>query len=199
MPCYGVSLTAVKLDRETLLAATLRVLDRDGIAGLNLRAVGREAHVSAPALYWHFDDKEALVVASLRAVSRDFVSRLRSAADAAPDDERLAAAGDAFVRYLVEHPHRFQLLFRTPPRGTNKPLKRAPAPNSSFGVLVTLIREGMTQRVILVDDPVSVALSFAALGQGLVALHERGRFSDHEEFAAFARLSFRRLMRGLAP
>lgn len=194
-----MALTAVKLDRDTLLAATLRVLDRDGIAGLTLRAVGREAHVSAPALYWHFDDKEALVVASLRAVSRDFISRLRSAAEAVPREEHLGAAGDAFVRYVVDHPHRFQLLFRTPPRGTNKPLKRAPAADSSFGVLVELVREGMTVRSILVDDPVSVALSFAALGQGLVALFERGRFSDHEEFAAFARLSFRRLMRGLAP
>ena len=173
------------------------MLDRDGVDGVTLRAVGREARVSAPALYWHFEDKDALLVAVVREIAAQFVRHVRAAAEAAPAESRMVAVGDAFVAFVIEHPHRFQLLFRRPPRGTSRPLHRAPPPNSSFGVLVELVEQGMTAGTLRRDDAVSVALTVAALAQGLVLLLERGRFADRAEFAAFARESFRRLLRGL--
>lgn len=193
-----MKLTPVKGGREALLAATLRVLDADGLEGVTLRAVGREAGVSAPALYWHFEDKDALLAAVTGEIATQFVARVRRAASEAPARTRMAAVGDAFIDFVVEFPHRFQLLFRQPPRGANKPLRRPPPPSSSFGVLVQVVEEGMNDGVLRREDPVSVALTVAGLAQGLVVLLERHRFTDRQEFADFARLAFQRLLRGIA-
>jgi hypothetical protein len=100
---------------------------------------------------------------------------------------------------VIDHPHRFQLLFRTPLRGSaNKPLRRTPPPDTSFGALVELVQQGMTAGTLRLENPTSVALTLSALAQGLVLLFERNRFTDRKEFAEFARLSFQRLLRGLA-
>lgn len=39
----------------------LRLLNEVGLDGLSLRAIARELDVKAPALYWHFKDKQALL------------------------------------------------------------------------------------------------------------------------------------------
>jgi AcrR family transcriptional regulator len=197
---FGVPLTHVKGGggREVLIAATLRVLDREGAEGVNLRAVGKEASVSAPALYWHFEDKEALVGAVVLEIGAQFVDRVRRAAAAAPKGEGLLAVGDTLIEFVIEYPHRFQLLFRRPPRNAMKPLKRTPPPHTSFGILVQVVEQGMVEGTLRREDPASVALTIAAIAQGLVVLLERNRFTDREEFAEFARVSFRRLLQGLA-
>src|SRR5262245_13283809 len=47
--------------RDALLQAAERVLERDGLGGLTLRAVAREAGVSHAAPTHHFDDLTGLV------------------------------------------------------------------------------------------------------------------------------------------
>jgi AcrR family transcriptional regulator len=49
------------LDREQVAAAALGLLNEVGLEGLTLSAIGRELGVKAPALYWHFKDKRALL------------------------------------------------------------------------------------------------------------------------------------------
>lgn len=39
----------------------LRLLNEVGLDGLSLRAIAKELDVKAPALYWHFKDKQALL------------------------------------------------------------------------------------------------------------------------------------------
>jgi TetR/AcrR family transcriptional regulator, tetracycline repressor protein len=39
----------------------LRLLNEVGLEGLSLRVIARELDVKAPALYWHFKDKQALL------------------------------------------------------------------------------------------------------------------------------------------
>ncbi|MFJ2135030.1 TetR/AcrR family transcriptional regulator C-terminal domain-containing protein [Streptomyces sp. NPDC087845] len=49
------------LTRQTLVAAALRVLEREGIAGLSMRKVAAELGVKAASLYWHVRNKEQLL------------------------------------------------------------------------------------------------------------------------------------------
>jgi AcrR family transcriptional regulator len=191
-------LTAVKETRLLLIDATLRVLDRDGIAAVTLRAVAAELGVSAPAVYWHFEDKEALMNEIRRLLAADFVARMRAASSSDPSGSAsIEVLTDVFLDFTIEHPHRFQLLFRSSSDSPNKPLKKRPGNATTFGSLIQAAEQGMERGELARDDPTSVALSIAALGQGLVLLYERGRFSSKAEFADFARVSFRRLLRGL--
>ncbi|MGW2236031.1 TetR/AcrR family transcriptional regulator [Streptomyces sp. NPDC001759] len=49
------------LDRERVADTALRLLNEVGLEGLSLRVIARELDVKAPALYWHFKDKQALL------------------------------------------------------------------------------------------------------------------------------------------
>jgi AcrR family transcriptional regulator len=50
-----------KIDRALVADTALRLLNEVGLEGLSLRAIARELDVKAPALYWHFKDKQALL------------------------------------------------------------------------------------------------------------------------------------------
>jgi AcrR family transcriptional regulator len=58
-----------KVDRRSLiLDAVLRLLARDGIAGVSVRAVAREAGVALGLVHYYFGDKTALISAALRMI-----------------------------------------------------------------------------------------------------------------------------------
>src|ERR1700751_2004786 len=84
--------------REALLQAAERVLERDGLAGLTLRAVAREAGVSHAAPTHHFGDLTGLV-SELAAIGfRQFNAAMASACDAATTPlERALARPQAYV------------------------------------------------------------------------------------------------------
>lgn len=49
------------LDRGRVADTALELLNDVGLDGLTLRAIAKELDVKAPALYWHFKDKQALL------------------------------------------------------------------------------------------------------------------------------------------
>ena len=50
-----------KLDKKQVVETALRLLNEGGLDGLTLRAIAKELDVQAPALYWHFKNKQALL------------------------------------------------------------------------------------------------------------------------------------------
>ena len=49
-----------RLDRDQVVRASLRLLDEVGLEGVTLRRLATDLDVQAPALYWHFKDKQDL-------------------------------------------------------------------------------------------------------------------------------------------
>lgn len=102
------------LERRTIVAAALKLLDRDGLERLTMRRLADELGVQAPSIYWHFAGKSALLDemadALLHDVARDplgatdhrvmlrhFASQLRAAL-LAHRDGALVFAGTFVVR-----------------------------------------------------------------------------------------------------
>lgn len=52
---------ATRLSRETIVAATVTVIDADGVNAVTMRAVGRVLGVDAKSLYNHVDGKDGLL------------------------------------------------------------------------------------------------------------------------------------------
>ena len=99
---------------DALLEAAERVLERDGLAGLTLRAVAREAGVSHAAPTHHFGDLTGLV-SELAAIGfRQFNTAMELAGSAgrSPIEKALARA-KAYVAYAQAHPGMYGLMFRT--------------------------------------------------------------------------------------
>lgn len=85
--------------RETLLAAAARLFAERGYNGVSLEELGAAAGVSGPAVYRHFDGKQALLGALLVEVSENLSSGGQAVVAAAPDD---AAALRALVQFHVD-------------------------------------------------------------------------------------------------
>src|SRR4029077_14544308 len=100
--------------REAMLRAAERILERDGIGGLTLRAAAREAGVSHAAPKNHFGDVIGLL-SDLAAVG--FV-RFRAAMEAHirksdPAPAQLEAIGRGYITFARAHPDLFLLMFRS--------------------------------------------------------------------------------------
>ena len=190
-------LTAVQSLRPQILASALAVLHERGLEGVTMRAVADRAGVSAPALYWHFADKEALVREIGREVSRVFKDRMLEADRHHGAEAKLRHKLQVFREFAVAHPSYFHMLFVRPPTTKRGVIRDAGASPRIFQLLVDGVAATMREGNLAQADAESIALSLAALAQGLVVLHRDGRFASDAAFATFFDLSIDRMIRGL--
>ncbi len=131
--------------RRALLDAALAALARDPHATFTLRSLARDVGVSHNAPYTHFADKTALLAALADLGFADLAARLRAAADATHHAGGDAAAtfvnvGAAYVRFGLEHPAHYRLMFSTPELADVGPdLATARGGTTAFGVLLAVL------------------------------------------------------------
>ncbi|MDT0543831.1 MULTISPECIES: TetR/AcrR family transcriptional regulator C-terminal domain-containing protein [Streptomyces] len=92
---------ATRLDRAQVVDTALRLLNEVGLEGLTLRRIAKELNVQAPALYWHFKNKQALLDEMATAMYREMAAE--SAPPAATWQERVAGAQRALRRALLSY------------------------------------------------------------------------------------------------
>ena len=100
--------------RDELIEAAMRILDRAPGMQLSLRMVAKEAGVAAPSVYRHFPDAKAMIGGIVRECWSQMGDRLVNAASDMGTEspfDALKAEMSAFVRYAMERPSRYQLLF----------------------------------------------------------------------------------------
>lgn len=107
---------------EALLHAAETVLRRDGLRGLTLRAIAREAGVSHTAPQHHFGDT-AGVLAELAASGhrRLAQSMKKRAAGGKPGVERGRAIAHGYIDFAVANPDLFRLMSRNELLDTDRP------------------------------------------------------------------------------
>ncbi len=100
--------------RRALVDGGRRLLEREGSAALSLRAVAREAGVSAAAPYHHFKDRAALLYAVAHEGNVALNEAVRIAFDSAePGQARIIAVGLAYVTFALANPALYELMFET--------------------------------------------------------------------------------------
>ena len=98
--------------RTALVDAGRRILERDGLEALTLRACAREAGVSHAAPQHHFRNVGELIAAIAASGFDDFVAYLDSGAAAAGNaDAKLQAMGIAYVAFAISHPALYRIMF----------------------------------------------------------------------------------------
>lgn len=112
--------------REALLEAAERLLDREGIKGLTLRAAAREAGVSHAAPKHHFGDISGLLTELAIVGFKRFRGFLASGlTDEMTPRERLDAIGRGYVAFAKSHSALFLLMFRSERLDMTRPALRA--------------------------------------------------------------------------
>jgi len=99
--------------RAQLLAVARRVFGRSGFHGVSMDDVAKEAGVTKPILYDHFNSKEELYVALLDADASSLEERVRSALQARTGNrERIQRSFQAYFDFVDEHAGGFRLFMQ---------------------------------------------------------------------------------------
>ncbi|MEI9923410.1 MAG: TetR/AcrR family transcriptional regulator [Bradyrhizobium sp.] len=101
--------------KSAVLLAAEKILERDGLQAVTLRAVARAVGVSHTAPKNHFGDLMGLL-SELAAVGYlRFAGAIGEAIDSTPVDarDRLRAMGSAYVAFARAHPKLFLLMFHS--------------------------------------------------------------------------------------
>jgi AcrR family transcriptional regulator len=94
--------------REALLAAAVDEIGERGAQALSLRELARRAGVSHAAPAHHFGDKAGL----LTAIAVEGYDRLAEALQGAYESGAFLDVGVAYVRFAVEQPAHFEVMYR---------------------------------------------------------------------------------------
>src|SRR6202045_79814 len=167
--------------RDALLEAAERVLERDGLSGLTLRAVAREAGVSHAAPTHHFGDLTGLV-SELAAIGfRQFNAAMVAAgASGTSLVEKALARAKAYVAYAQAHPGMYSLMFRTERLDYSRP-SLPEAAGAWFAGLAGSVgasrHEEIHQEALSLDQAAAIARAWS-LVHGFTMLLLDGRLKD---------------------
>lgn len=160
--------------RAEVIEAAMRILDQNPVSDLSLRMVAREAGIAAPSVYAHFPDAKTMIAE----VGRECWRQLGTAMSASTAHlvqpqarEEIAAKMTAYVRYAMERPSRYQLLFAPEhaesEQAEDTPGLLQPAYRSVIASVERLAAEGGT---LLAKDTISATLVILSLAHGRIAL-----------------------------
>jgi AcrR family transcriptional regulator len=124
--------------RTRILSATRNLVRRDGYAAVSLRRIAAEAGYSPAGLYAHYPSLGGILDALADLVRQELAAALEKGAEKERDAvEQLVGVGMAYIRYGLDHPAEFELLFRL--TRSRKKSRSDPTP-SSFDLLRRLAR-----------------------------------------------------------
>ena len=162
--------------RDEILAGATELLEQTGSEeAVTLRAVARQVGISAPSIYAHFADREAIVDGIVNGVFGDFNAAIKDAGDAAVQAgggprERLRAGCAAYLEFAAERPNRYKLLFeRRDLIGADSEASRL-IRIESFELLVASVQACVEAGISASDDPARDAKAIWAALHGFATL-----------------------------
>jgi AcrR family transcriptional regulator len=160
--------------RADILAAATELLERTGSEeAVTLRAVARQVGISAPSIYSHFPDREAIVDAIVDDAFRDFNAAIRDASDDAAEAGPLAglrAGCGAYLRFAAERPNRYQLLFERRDFVGDGPPRVPELRTESFDLLISGVRACVEAGISASADPKLAATAIWVALHGFATL-----------------------------
>ena len=100
--------------RERILDAARELFVELGIEATTMRAIADRLEYTAPAIYHHFADKDALIRELMAGDLRRLGSAFAKLDQITDPVERTRRLGLTYVRFGLEHPQHYRLLFMTP-------------------------------------------------------------------------------------
>lgn len=157
-----------------IIEAAMRLLDQQPAARLSLRTVAKEAGITPPSIYAHFSDASVLTTEIVRECWSQMALAMQQAMESKHSVEGfdgLSVKMAAFVRYAMERPSRYQLLFALHPIDTKEtqvlPGLLQPAFRNVVKSLEQIVADGGK---LPTKDPRSSALLTLSLAHGRIAL-----------------------------
>ncbi|HXH11469.1 MAG TPA: TetR/AcrR family transcriptional regulator [Alphaproteobacteria bacterium] len=158
--------------RQTILTAAGELFLAHGYEGFSLRQVAERIGYSATTIYRYFTNKDDLLFALVYEGFQEFEQALRAAAHSTDDPlRRLEALGRAYIRFGLQHPVHYQLmfmqradlLFRQRAGQTSPPIE-------SFDLLQRAVQQALAAGILRQGDAETYSHALWALVHGITSL-----------------------------
>ena len=158
--------------KNALIKAGVEVLAREGLGGLSLRKVAKQAGVSHAAPYSHFADKQALIAAISTEGFKQLYTQIQSVFGTYrenPENLFIETAW-AYVQFALSAPDRFKLMFSSVLEKEKEYAEFVKISQENFSQLVDII-ETCQQAGLLKTGPSDVvAVSIWSTVHGFTSL-----------------------------
>ncbi len=176
---------------QALVDAAERVLVRDGLAGVTVRAVAAEAGVAPMGVYNRFGNKDGLVAAVL---IRGFDGLTAAITDNAAADpgQRLIECGRNYRRFAQAHPQHYEAMFgpamTAAERAEGQTAELGEHAAAAFMALVDTVVRAMDAGVLRRADPTATAQVIWSAVHGAVSLELAGVVQTADPAASYEQL-----------
>lgn len=163
---------------ERIARAARRLLDKQGADAVTMRRVAAAVGITAMAVYRHYPDRKGLLNALADEGFDELTHQLEAVRLTGSVEERLKCVLDLNVRFGLENPRLFELMFLTPREGARQyPRDFVAEKSPTANQFAELLREGIAGGHFHETDVWAVVFETGALLQGLMMLYLGGRVS----------------------
>jgi AcrR family transcriptional regulator len=189
-------------NKQAILDAALEIIHEAGPAALSMRALGERSDYSAAGLYEYFGGKDEIIAEVCRQGHGRLTAYMHQADPDLPVADYLYEIGLAYIRFAVENPDYFLLMFTVAPpgRGGGATPEELLAGDSSFNILFRAIRRGIDEGVFPVRPGFDLMeMAYAAWGivHGIAMLRVTSLRGFPMDFDAADREALLSFVRGL--
>lgn len=156
--------------RDEILAAASELLLKTGSEdAVSIRAVADAVGVTPPSIYLHFADKDQLLVAVCELQFQRFDEFVEAAVGAGDPMSRLMRRGAAYVRFGIEHPEHYRILFMSRPNSVTaaRPVRAVSGFDHLVENVVACIEAGAISSE---HDPLVAAMGLWVMVHGVTSL-----------------------------
>jgi AcrR family transcriptional regulator len=163
--------------RAKIMDAARELFAREGYDAVSMRRVAEAIEYSPTAIYVHFRDKQDLM---LQMCQSDFMALAIGVAELQKIQdpiERIRQMGHAYIRFGVEHPNHYKLMFMTrvefPPDAASQDPNHGKIDRDSYALLRHSCQQAIEQGRIRPEyrDADLVAQTFWSAVHGVASLH----------------------------
>ncbi|HET7488783.1 MAG TPA: TetR/AcrR family transcriptional regulator [Acidimicrobiales bacterium] len=160
-----------RLREEILDATSALLLERGDHQAVDIRSVCQVVGITPPAVYLHFADKAALIQATCERHFRSLDDFVGAAVAGATDPmDELRCRGRAYVRFGIEHPEQYRILFMSRQAHGKEPPGGELLEACGFAALVDNVTRLVEAGAIGHHDPVLVATGLWTVVHGVTSL-----------------------------
>jgi AcrR family transcriptional regulator len=187
--------------KDRILVCACELYLQGGLDGFSMRKLAGRLGVTAPSLYRHFDSREKVLVEVVLTAYRKMAEYLYKALEGKTAGERFRLAGESYLRFALENPRLYDVLFAPPDRMGWQGLP-AEIENQACAVgqfWNDRVRECMDAGILRRGDPEDISVTLWTHAHGLLTLYLRGVLQiDEPGFQELYMSSSRRLLAGVA-
>jgi len=190
---------AVSEFREKLLEVTQKLFADLGEAGVTMREIAAQLQVSPMTPYRYFKGKEEILAAARARAFTQFSKTLEDAyATPGTPLEKAGATGEAYIRFALENPSTYRLMFDIADHDTEKFPELEEAEKRAR---LTLTRHipALIEAGIYEGDPVLIGHVFWVMLHGAVTLQLSGKLGPECDMRKILEGAFTALSEGFRP